>query len=126
MSDRYDRIYGQLHDLAPMSRPATIIEALPNAGIVATWVVQVAIHDDRPVAFVQAIDAEGQIRLVLPSRVVSAVIRQEEALRKRINDRRSEERKRADADKARVAAAKALLEKKREERRARRNGEAAS
>lgn len=120
MSDRYDRIYGQLHELAPTTRPSTIVEALPIAGNVTTWVVQTALHDSGTVVFLQSIDSEGQIRLVLPSKVVAAIVRQDERLRERVGDRRSAERKRADAERNRVQAARALLERKREERRQRR------
>lgn len=124
MSDRYDRIYGQLHTTTPMTRATTVIDALPIAGNVTTWIVQTAIEDDRPVVFLQSIDAEGQLRLVLPSKVVATIISQEKRLRERLADRRSESRRREDAERARIRAAKDLLQRKREERRARR--EAAS
>lgn len=120
MSDRYDRIYGQLHELAPTTRPSTIVEALPIAGNVTTWIIQTSLHDTGTVVFLQSVDAEGQIRLVLPSKVVAAIVRQDERLRERVGDRRSEERKRRDAERAKLTAAKALLERKREERRQRR------
>lgn len=124
MSDRFDRIYGQLHELAPMSRPSTITEALPIAGNVTTWIVQTALHDSGAVTFLQSIDAEGQVRLVLPAKVVRTLIAQEARLRERAGDRRSEERKRRDAERDAIKAARALLERKREERRARRAGNA--
>lgn len=118
MSDRFDHVYGQLHDLAPMVRPTTITEALPIAGDVVTWVVQTAYHNDGTVTFLQAIDAAGQLRLVLPSKVVAAIVRQDAAIRERVTDRRSEDRKRAERERERLRAARALLERKREERRA--------
>ena len=120
MSDRYDRIYGQVVDLAPMARPSTVIEALPIAGDVTTWVVQVAYHNEETVAFLQSIDAEGQLRLVLPPKVLARLISQDAAIRARVNDRRSEETRKLQRERARVAEAKRVLERKREERRARR------
>lgn len=122
MTERFDRIYGQIHDLAPMARPTTITEALPIAGNVTTWIVQTAAHNEGFVVFLQTIDAEGQVRLVLPNKVVAAIVRQHDSLKERLSDRRSEDRKQRDADRARIEAAKRLLEKKREERRARRLG----
>lgn len=126
MSDRYDRIYGQLTDLAPMARPSTITEALPIAGNVTTWVVQSAMHDSGIVVFLQSMDSEGFVRLVLPAKVTAAIVRQSEALRERVADRRSVETRKRAADKERIEAAKRLLERKREERRARRITESAS
>ena len=120
MTERFDRIYGQLVDIATMSRPSTITEALPIAGNVTTWIVQAAAHNEGYVVFLQSIDAEGQVRLVLPNKVVAAIVRQHFTLKDRITDRRSDARIKADADRERIAAAKRLIEKKREERRARR------
>lgn len=120
MTERFDRIYGQIVDISPMARPSTITEALPIAGNVTTWIVQTAAHNEGFVTFLQCIDAEGQVRLVLPNKVVAALVRQHDNLRDRITDRRSEARRQMDAERDRIAAAKRLLEKKREERRARR------
>lgn len=126
MSDTYDRIYGQLTGLGPMSRPSTVVEALPIAGNVTTWVVQTMLHDGAPIVFIQSVDAETKLRVVLPPKVVRAILRQESVLRERASDRRSEERKAADAERARIKAARDLLDKKREERRLRRERQEAS
>lgn len=120
MSDRYDRIYGQVHDLAVMSRPSTIVEALPIAGDVTTWILQSAAMDDGVVLFLQNLDAESNLRIVLPTRVVKAIVAQHDRLKERVTDRRSEARKAADAEREKLAAARRLLERKREERRQRR------
>lgn len=103
-----------------MSRPTTVVQALPIAGNVTTWVVQVAIHDNDAIAFVQAMDSAGPVRIVLPGKVVAAIIRQEAATRARMTDRRSEARKAQDRERERLTAARTLLERKREERRVRR------
>ncbi len=125
LSDRYDRIYGQLHTTTPMTRPTTIVDALPIAGNVLTWIVQTAIdrEDRKATVFLQAIDAEGQLRVVLPSKVVAAIIRQDKALRDRLNERGSEETRRIRAEQDKVKQARALLERKRQERRARREAQ---
>lgn len=109
MSDRYDVIFGQLVDISPMSRPSTIVEALPIAGNVTTWVVQTAAHNEGFVTFLQSIDADGQFRLVLPAKVVAAIVRQQSTLAERLTDRRSPARKEADRRKAAVQRAKKTL-----------------
>lgn len=109
MSHDYDRVYGKIVDIAPMTRPSTITDAVPIAGNVTTWIVQSADYDAGPVVFLQTVDAGGSLRLVIPPKVVAAMVRQWEGLRDRRNDRRSEERKEADRRREAKRKARAQL-----------------
>lgn len=120
MTDNYDRISGQLEGVALASRPTTIVEALPIVGKETTHIVRSAHLDGGTIVFLQAIDAEHSMRVVLPAKVVAAIVRQDAALRERAADRRSAERKRQDAERAKVRRAKSTLQKQRDARRARR------
>lgn len=102
-SNRFDRIHGQLEGLGRVAGPGTVMQSMPIIGNVTTFTVETLRHDDDAICFVQSGDSDGLVRLVLPDKVVSMIIRQRERLfdrrtpasRKRQITRRELQRKRA-------------------------------
>jgi len=106
---RFDRIMGTLTGLpgVRMTRPSTVLSAVPIINEVTTAVVQTyRSEDDGFLIFLQIVDANGHDRIVIPDRVAQAIYRQRAAL---VDRSTAESRKRATAkrDRARARAEKA-------------------
>jgi hypothetical protein len=85
-ADHYDRLIGSLTGLPDVleSRPSTVTTTVPMLGLSQTFVVQTFKQRELGFTiFIQQVDAEGKIRLVLPPRVALAIFRQVDSLMKR-------------------------------------------
>lgn len=81
--DAFDRIRGQLEGLPGVTstRPSTQVESLPLVGDVTTYVLEtMRLDDGRLLTFLQIVDAEGRARIILPDKVVRAIVRQRDRL----------------------------------------------
>lgn len=91
VTDSFDRALGMIHDLPDYDnvRPATVTDVLPIIGKAQTYIVQsYRNRDGLMTIFVQTVDAQGAIRIVLPDKVANAIYRQREALVTKANRRR--------------------------------------
>lgn len=82
-SQRFDRIIGGLHGLPGVksTRPTTVRSILPLANEATTHIVQtMRLEDGSFVVFIETMDAQGHVRLVLPDKVAQAVYRQRSSL----------------------------------------------
>jgi len=83
MVDRFDRVRAQIEGLPGYrrTRPTTITSTMPLVGDSVTYVIEsVRDQDGEIMAFLQILDTEGGMRLVLPGKVVNAVVAQHERL----------------------------------------------
>lgn len=78
----FDRIAGSIDGLPDVrkTRASTFTDVTPLLGDVSTYIVQTYSTDDGYVAFIQTIDAEGSVRIVLPPKVTAALYRQRDSL----------------------------------------------
>jgi hypothetical protein len=108
--DKFDRLHGALVSLPDVasSKPATVVTAIPLIGATQTFVVQTYRQVERDgddaakskdTVFLQCMDSDGRVRLVIPQQVVDALIRQRESLTTKL--RRKLGREQAAARKAR-------------------------
>lgn len=74
--DSFDMIYGEITGLGRGTKPTTVRQALPIAGNVTDYTIETLRHDDRAVLFLVATDAGGSTRLVIPDKVIKAIVRQ--------------------------------------------------
>lgn len=98
MTDLYDRLIGSLDGLPDVrkTRPSTITSVLPMLGNAQTFVVQTYRQKELgDTVFLQLIDADGSDRIVVPPKVVDAIVRQRDALTKRARSETSREIARA-------------------------------
>ena len=98
--DRFDVIYGQITGLGRATKPSTVRQALPIVGSVTDYTIETLRHDDQTVLFLVATDSEGATRLVIPDRVIRAIVRQHQRLYDRSTPASRKRKKRADARKA--------------------------
>lgn len=105
--DKFDRMMGALASLPEVthSKPSTVVVTTPLIGCTQTFIIQTYRQIDRDgedsksrdTVFLQYVDDEGRIRLVIPHEAIMAVIRQHEAvgtkLRKRIAKEQAQARK---------------------------------
>jgi hypothetical protein len=111
-SQRFDRVIGTLHDLPGVksTRPTTVRAIMPLSNEASTHIVQTMRTEDGGfVVFIETMDAQGHVRLVLPDKVAQALYRQRQSL----TDRSTPE------SRARKAA-RAARERQRQEKAARR------
>jgi hypothetical protein len=82
--NKYDRLYGALHDVALFTKPTTIKIVQPLTGRTETFVIQTARHrDNGDYIFVECMDESGVVRQALPPKVSNAIASQARALTKR-------------------------------------------
>lgn len=105
--DKFDRMMGALSSLPEVthSKPSTVVVTTPLIGCTQTFIIQTYRQIDRDgeesksrdTVFLQYVDDEGRIRLVLPHEAIMAIIRQHDAvgtkLRKRISKEQAQARK---------------------------------
>ena len=112
---KFDKVMGSLTGLPDMklTRPATVLDTTPIVGDTRAYIVQTYKTPDQGfLAFLQIVDGEGRARIILPHKVVEAIVRQ----RGKLTDRSTpESRARAAAKRARAKA-----KKEREARKTRR------
>lgn len=99
--DKFDRIMGSKMGAGDSThtKPATVQTFLNVLGESMTHVVQTFRDEDGDTVFIQYMDSDGRIRMVLPPGVVRAIIRQHEALTTKVRKRVAKEQ--AQARKAR-------------------------
>lgn len=88
--DKFDRAMGTLTSLPDVThtKPSTVVATTPMIGATQTFVLQTYRQTERDgetskskdTLFLQAMDDEGRIRMVIPDAVIKAVVRQQEAL----------------------------------------------
>lgn len=84
---KFDRMLGSLHGLPDViSTNATTVRAMtPLVGSAETWFVQTYRQAGRgDVVFVEYVDGDGSLRLVLPAEVTETIARQRDALTSRV------------------------------------------
>jgi hypothetical protein len=110
--DKFDRMMGALANLPDVSqsKPSTVVAMSPLIGEAQTFIVQTFRQTERDqnskgeevtrskdTVFMQYVDGEGRIRLVIPHQAIDAIIRQRDALttkiRKRIGKQQAQARK---------------------------------
>lgn len=112
--DKFDRMMGALASLpdVALSKPATVVATVPLIGATQTFIVQTyrqverdlnskgdEVTKSRDTVFLQYVDDEGRIRMVIPHQVIDALIRQRDGLTTKL--RRKIGREQAAARKAR-------------------------
>jgi predicted aspartyl protease len=81
---KYDRIYGNLIDVALSTKPSTVKVVQPLTGRAETFIIQTLRHEENgDYIFVECADEGGLVRLVLPPKVANAIASQRESLSKR-------------------------------------------
>lgn len=102
MPDTFDRMLTALHGLPDVTRskPTTVREVPPLIGEALTFIVQTYRQREKgDTVFVELASAAQHTRLVLPPRVVDAIVRQRDALtattRSRLAKEQAEARKAA-------------------------------
>ena len=123
---RFDRVMGTLTGLpgVRMTRPATVMSAVPIINEVTTAVIQTyRTEDDGYLIFLQVVDATGHLRIVIPDRIAQAIYRQRAAL---VDRSTPESRRRAAAKRGREKAAVAKAERQRRWREAHPDGRVGS
>ena len=86
----FDRMLGALHGLPDVlkTKPTTIQSVVPLLGTSATYIVQTYRRKDEKddyafTAFLQIADGSGLTRVVLPDKVIDAVVMQRYALQRK-------------------------------------------
>lgn len=103
--DKFDRMMGALANLPDVAstKPSTIVALNPLIGATQTFIVQT--FRQREVGdtiFLQYVDDEGRIRMVIPPQASDAIARQRDALTAKI-------RRKLGKDQAQARKAKGLL-----------------
>jgi len=109
--DPFDRILGDLTGLPDhrISRASTVTTILPILGNAQTYVVR-TMRTDRGehIGFIEMIESERHMRLVVPAKAMNALYRQRESLSKQTRSARGKERWRGMSDADRERAVKRL------------------
>lgn len=77
---KFDRIRGNLHDVALFTKPSTIKTVQNLTGKAETFVVETCRYEDGDVIFVECMDENGLTRIALPPKVATAIASQRNAL----------------------------------------------
>jgi hypothetical protein len=81
---KYDRVYGDLHDVSLSTKPSTIKAVQSLTGKSETFVVQTFRHEELgDYIFIECMDESGLTRLALPPKVAAAIANQRDSLTKR-------------------------------------------
>ena len=82
--DKYDRLYGAMHDVALLTKPSTVKLVQPLTGKTETFVIQTARHEDSgDYIFLERMDENGVTRVAIPPKVANLIASQRESLTKR-------------------------------------------
>jgi hypothetical protein len=88
ISDPFDRVLGDLTGLPGhlYSRPTTVATTIPILGNAQTYVIRtIRTPENRYIGFIELIEANRSMRLVVPSKAMAALYRQRESLATRRN-----------------------------------------
>jgi len=77
---KYDRIRGGLHGVALFTKPSTIKNVQSITGEAETFVIETARHEEGDFVFIEMMDKNGVVRIVLPPKAANAVANQRESL----------------------------------------------
>ena len=78
---KYDRTYGNLHDVGLGTKPSTIKNVQTITGKSETFVVQTFRHEELgDYIFIERMDEEGVVRIALPPKVAAAIASQKDSL----------------------------------------------
>lgn len=83
--DKYDRVIGQLANLPDVThtKPSTIQTVSPLIGEAQTFIVQTFRQQEiGDTVFLQYVDAEKSVRIVIPPKAVNAIVKQRDSLSK--------------------------------------------
>jgi len=79
--NKYDRLYGALHDVALFTKPSTIKTVQSLTGRAETFVIQTCRHEENgDYIFIDCMDENGVLRLALPPKVANAIAAQRDSL----------------------------------------------
>jgi hypothetical protein len=79
--DKFDRAYGAVKSSNALTTKQSTIQYLdPFTGKAETFIIQTARTDNGDVAFVQCIDGDGVVRMVLPPKVTNIMASQRDSL----------------------------------------------
>jgi ABC-type Na+ efflux pump permease subunit len=101
-TDKFDRMLGGLHNLPDVTstKPSTVVAVLPLIGQAQTYIIQTLRQREKgDTIFVQYVDDQGSVRLVIPPAAAEAIARQRDALTTKTRKRAAKEQ--AQARKAR-------------------------
>lgn len=100
--DKFDKMLGALANLpdAASTKPSTVVALLPLIGASQTYIVQTIRQRERgDTIFLQYVDDQGSIRIVIPPEAADVIARQRDALstknRKRAAKEEAQRRKAA-------------------------------
>lgn len=88
ITDPFDRVLGDLTGLPGhlYSRPATVATTIPILGSAQTYVIRtIRTPENRYIGFIELIEANRSMRLVIPTKAMAALYRQRDALATRRN-----------------------------------------
>ena len=79
--NKYDRAYGAVKSSNALTTKQSTVQYLdPFSGRAETFIVETARTDNGDVTFVQCLDGDGVIRLVLPPKVTNIIASQRDSL----------------------------------------------
>lgn len=82
--NKYDRLYGRLHDVSLLTKPSTIKIVESITGRAETFVIQTARHHDNgDYIFLERMDESGVVRIAVPPKVANVIAAQRDSLTKR-------------------------------------------
>jgi hypothetical protein len=102
ITDKFDRMLGGLHNLPDVisTKPSTVVAVLPLIGQAQTYIIQTLRQREKgDTIFVQYVDDQGSVRLVIPPAAAEAIARQRDSLTTKARKRAAQEQ--AQARKAR-------------------------
>ena len=88
--DMFDRTRGgmEMRNDVTRTRVSTVRHVDPLVGNVATFLIEsIRTHEDGDYAFIEVATKDGNVRVVLPPKVTSAIARQRDALTKKVRKR---------------------------------------
>lgn len=78
---KFDRVRGNLHNLALFTRPSTVKNVTDITGKAETFVIETArLEDSGDYIFIECMDENGVTRLALPPKVANAIAGQRDSL----------------------------------------------
>lgn len=82
--NKYDRLYGGLHDVSLATKPSTVKNVQALTGKSETFVIQTFRHEELgDYIFIEALDENGLVRIALPPKAAAAIAAQRESLTRR-------------------------------------------
>lgn len=109
---KYDRIRGNLHNIALFTKPTTIETVQDMTGKSDTFIVETARTPHGDYVFLKNVDENGVTRLALPPKVTATIARQSDSLSKQNRKRKAKAAMRARIDAGENPAAHLLAFRK--------------